>query len=365
MPSPTSACWALTISPFPKELETTLCAQYNKQKSIKWWSGVVEDNGDSGIIHCHLALAYKTRVTREAVMKTLWKECLKTEMCTLGKITKKGIKLKPWYNDNWIDSYPQGREIGHPVASLPKDLDYLPKDDDSFKRPETNRTNTPSLHDKILAFWLRDMGDSQPLDREDVNNYLRYLQFQTLEIGVIDRYKYNGRVEEMFQFIKYNNAPSLLDALKTRLHHPRGKKATPTVKTTVTTVEPTTKVAGWEVTYNQDSVTSSPDNNKKNSGVGWPISCKCPDPDGCVWCIEDSAQKGSHDIYENTCKYCRNEFGNMSGTTSGTTSGTGGEHLGHESGTTSGTTSGTGVGTCAYDTVSVFRATARVFNKHD
>lgn len=249
---PANACWGITISPFPKDLEQALTKQYNSQKSIKWWAGVVENNGENGIIHCHLGVVYTTRVTREAVMKTIWKHCLACHAGTIGKLTKAGIEIKVWYNDDWVTNYPQGREIGHAVSTLPTDLDYLPKGDESMKRPEKTRQTHPSLHDKILAFWDRDMGkDSTPCDKEDVNMYLKYLQFQSLEIGVIDNYKYNGRVIEMYNFICYSKGKCLLTKVKT--------------STSVPEVMNSQGVGSWEVGDNQDAPTSYEETNPKNS----------------------------------------------------------------------------------------------------
>ena len=106
-----SACWALTLSPFNDSTWAILESELDKYKSLIYWSGCVETNGDSGIMHAHLSIAYNHRVPRFTLKKWLNK---KLQLCPdfiNEKLTWNGICLKPWYSRAWVEDYPDGEKI--------------------------------------------------------------------------------------------------------------------------------------------------------------------------------------------------------------------------------------------------------------
>ncbi len=206
-----SACWALTLSPFNDSTWAILESELDQYKSLIYWSGCVETNGHSGIMHAHLSIAYRHRVPRNTPKKWLNK---KLQLCpdfTSEKLTWKGICLKPWYSRAWVDDYPDGEKIGH--KKMPDDLDFLEKGDESFKR-DLSRDLNPSWHDKVAAMWDRDFPGYVPRTEEAVANYINYLQYQSREIGVVARRFYKARTSEMFDFLKARAAPDLREKVQ-------------------------------------------------------------------------------------------------------------------------------------------------------
>lgn len=203
-----SACWAITISPFNFDLEVDIEDWLKNSTGVKYWSGVVEDNGESGIRHAHLAVAFTSPRFYQSVHKSFMKHVKACEDFACGKLTRSGVKVKVWYNDDWVKSYPQGEMIG--MSVLPDDLDYLPKGDTSFVKPPIKR-----WHDVVLDLWDTHIGvDAVPKNKEDVSKFLSYIMYQTREIAVIERFKYNGRVVEIFEFLCKRHAPPLLDKVE-------------------------------------------------------------------------------------------------------------------------------------------------------
>lgn len=218
-----SACWALTVSPFNDCTRAILESELDQYKSLIYWSGCVETNGDSGIMHAHLSIAYKHRVPRNTPKKWLNK---KLQLCPdfqNEKLTWKGICLKPWYSRAWVDDYPDGEKIGH--TKMPDDLDFLEKGDESFKR-DLSRDSNPQWHDKVAEFWDRDFPGCVPQYKKDVTAFLNYLQYQSREIGVVQRRFFKGRVEEMFEFLVARAAPDIRAKVQVQ--------RLPTIKDTVT-----------------------------------------------------------------------------------------------------------------------------------
>ena len=199
-----SACWAITISPFNFDLEVDIEDWLKNSTGVKYWSGVVEDNGDSGIRHAHLAVAFTSPRFYQSVHKSFMKHVKACDDFISGKLSRAGVKVKVWYNDDWVKSYPNGEHLG--MAELPNDLDYLPKGDKSFVKPPIKR-----WHDVVLDLWDTHLGaDAVPKNKEDVSKFLSYIMYQSREIGVIERYKYNGRVVEIFEFLLHRSAPPVL-----------------------------------------------------------------------------------------------------------------------------------------------------------
>lgn len=199
-----SACWALTLSPFNDSTWAILESELDQYKSLIYWSGCVETNGDSGIMHAHLSVAYNHRVPRFTLKKWLTK---KLQLCPdfiSEKLTWKGICIKPWYSRAWVEDYPDGEKIGH--KKMPDELDFLEKGDESFKR-DLSRASNPSWHDKVAALWDRDFPGKIPRTEESVAEFLNYLQYQSREIGVVARRLYKGRVREMFEFLRMRATP--------------------------------------------------------------------------------------------------------------------------------------------------------------
>lgn len=199
-----SYCHALTISPCDKELQNDITTWCN-QKGMRWWSGCAEVNGKSGIRHVHLALGFTSARFRQSVHKSIMKFVKDSTLGVTGQLTLKGIALKPWYNDDWATKYAKGEWFGNDPATLPDDMQYLKKDECDFKKKIVR------WHDVVCDLWDEHLGDDKvPQSHDDVKTFFSHIMYVTREIGVIERYKYQGRVVEIFEMLTKRNAPNLL-----------------------------------------------------------------------------------------------------------------------------------------------------------
>lgn len=197
---PISKTWALTVSPCSIELETALNEYCFTSEICKWHKGCAEINGDSNIRHIHLASYWSVARSYGSVHKSFKKLLMESDDWISGKLSLKGVKLKVWYNMGWVD-YPVGNTFGS-IEDCPDLTDIFPeKGDTSFVKPKP-----VTWHDKVVALWDEHYGeDVRPVDNTDVKKFLSYIMYVTREIGVIERYKYNGRVVEIYEMLTMRN----------------------------------------------------------------------------------------------------------------------------------------------------------------